>query len=94
MVEITERRLATARRRAVAHRNYRRARERALTRLARLYPDDYQRLLAEERERDLAEGKIWLDLSGSVSDSLALNSENRNTRPDKTHRNQQPEGNL
>lgn len=61
-----ERRVDTALRRAVYRRNYRRVRDRALTRLSRLYPDDYARLLAEERERDELEGKKWIDIGDSA----------------------------
>ena len=82
MVEITERRLATARRRAVAQRNYRRARDRALTKLSQKYPDDYQFLLEEERERDYAEGKTWLDIDGSTnSPDDFISTRRNNPRP-------------
>ena len=94
MVEVVERRRATAHRRAVAQRNYRRQRDRALARLRRLYPDDYLRLLTEERERDEAEGKVWLDLSGSSGNLMALKSENRHTRPTQTDIPEQSGGNL
>jgi hypothetical protein len=62
-----ERRRETAERTAVKVRNYRRARDRALARLRKQYPEDYALLLEEERERDQAEGKAWLDLSGRFS---------------------------
>lgn len=94
MVEVVERRRATAHRRAVAQRNYRRQRDRALARLRRLYPDDYLRLLTEERERDEAEGKVWLDLSGRPDNLMALKSENRNTRSTQADLHNQPEGNY
>lgn len=71
MVEITQRRLATARRRAVAQRNYRRARDRALRKLSNKFPDEYRILLEEERERDYAEGKTWLDIDGTTNDSVS-----------------------
>ena len=79
MEEITKRRLETARRRATAQRNYRRARDRALTKLAQKYPDDYQLLLAEERERDYAEGKVWLDLDGSTNSPDDFIASHRNS---------------
>lgn len=37
---------------AVRQRNYRKARDRALTRLAQKYPDEYKKLYKQERERD------------------------------------------
>jgi hypothetical protein len=47
---------------AIHHRNYRRARDRALVRLSHLYADEYRRLLVEEREVDELEGKKWVGL--------------------------------
>ena len=63
-----ERRVETALRRAVYKRNYRRVRDRALTRLSRLHPDDYAKMFAEERERDELEGKKWIDIGDSATD--------------------------
>ena len=42
-----------ARIRSVEFRQYKRARERVLTRLAQAHPDEYQRLLQEERANEL-----------------------------------------
>ena len=52
---------------AVRQRNYRRARERALTRLANDYPDIYRSYLEEEKMADEKMGKKWLDLDGNTS---------------------------
>ena len=52
---------------AVRQRNYRRARERALTRLANTYPDIYRSYLEEEKIADENMGKKWLDLDGNTS---------------------------
>lgn len=65
-----ERRTETAKRLAVTRRNYRRVRDRALRRLANLYPDQYQQFLQEERERDGQEGKAWLDITGRTNAGL------------------------
>lgn len=43
----------------VHHRNYRRARDKALVRLAHLHPETYKRLLTEQRSADELEGKTW-----------------------------------
>lgn len=51
-------------------RNYQRARTRALSRLARQYPDQYKEFLEQERARDEAEGKTWLDLSGRTARTM------------------------
>ena len=59
------RRMATAAKQAVHHRNYRRARDRALTKLSHLYPDTYKQLLGIEKAIDEQEGKAWIDLTGS-----------------------------
>ena len=61
---MTERRIATAKNMAVRQRNYRRARDRALARLAQAYPDDYKDLLEQERASDEHMGKKWLDITG------------------------------
>jgi hypothetical protein len=63
----TERRVRTAVTQAVRQRNYRRVRDRALRRLANLYPDQYRELFEEERARDEQEGKVWLDISGRTN---------------------------
>jgi len=52
---------------AVRQRNYRRARERALTRLANDYPDLYRSYLEEEKMADEKMGKKWLDIDGNTS---------------------------
>ncbi len=44
---------------AVNYRNYRRARDRALSRLAKAYPNDYKELLEEEKANDEQLGKKW-----------------------------------
>lgn len=44
---------------AIHYRNYRRARDKALVRLAHLYPDTYKQLLDEQRSFDEQEGKTW-----------------------------------
>ena len=77
-----ERRTEAAKRLAVTRRNYRRVRDRALRRLANLYPDQYQQLLQEERERDEQEGKVWLDITGRTYFSMGAPTDHR--EPDKT----------
>ena len=51
---------------AVRQRNYRRARERALTRLANDYPNVYRAYLEEEKMADESMGKKWLDIDGNT----------------------------
>ena len=45
---------------SIHYRNYRRARDKALVRLAHLYPDTYKQLLDEQRSFDEQEGKSWI----------------------------------
>ena len=66
---MTERRIATAKNMAVRQRNYRRARDRALARLANAYPDVYKELLEQERANDERLGKSWLDITGTTTAS-------------------------
>ncbi len=71
-MEIEARRLATAANGAVRQRNYRRARDRALVRLAHAYPDTYKQLLEMERKADEVEGKKWIDLTGNTVPVLGI----------------------
>ena len=59
-------RLKSAADQAVRQRNYRRARDRALAKLANIYPDQYRDLLEEEKIADEQLGKKWLDLDGNT----------------------------
>ena len=68
----TDRRIASAKKQAVSYRNYRRARDRALSRLANAYPDTYKQLLAEEKAFDEQQGKKWVDIDGSTSSTVDL----------------------
>lgn len=68
----TDRRKVTAEKQAVHYRNYRRIRDRALRRLAQSYPDQYREYLEEERAKDEAEGKAWLDISGRTRANSAV----------------------
>jgi hypothetical protein len=61
-----------ARKRAVWLRNYQRARGRALTRLAQQYPDQFKEILEEERLSDEANGKAWLDISGTTATDVGF----------------------
>jgi hypothetical protein len=45
---------------SIHYRNYRRARDKALVRLAHLYPDTYKQLLDEQRSFDEQEGRTWV----------------------------------
>ena len=62
----TTRRIETAKRAAVQYRNYRRARDRALVRLAKAYPETYKELLEQEKVVDVELGKKWVDIDGST----------------------------
>jgi hypothetical protein len=65
---MSERRLVAAANMAVRQRNYRRARDRALVKLAQLYPDAYKELLEREKANDEAQGRKWLDIDGNTTD--------------------------
>ena len=59
---------------AVRNRNYRRARERALTRLAQAHREEYYEYLSQEKTNDEAEGKTWTSIAGPDRDYWASNS--------------------
>ncbi len=73
MTEI-DKRIRGAKRMAVRQRNYRRARDRAMTRLATAYPETYKELLEQEKIVDEQMGKKWLDIDGSTGQSMDLDS--------------------
>lgn len=60
-----ERRIEGAKAQAVRQRNYRKARDRALARLSRDYPNVYRTYLEEEMTTDEHMGKKWLDIAGN-----------------------------
>ena len=91
--KVIQRRLASAENMAVRSRNYRRARERALTRLAQLHKEEYLELLAKEKEKDEQEGKRWRDLSGtSISTEPTISNLSSSTDRGDTSTNPQDEG--
>jgi hypothetical protein len=51
----------------IHYRNYRRARDRALTRLSQAYPETYKELLELEKATDEKTGAKWVDIDGSSS---------------------------
>lgn len=73
----TSRRIESAAKQAVRQRNYRRARDRALVRLANDYPNVYMTYLEEEKKRDEQEGKSWADITGRRNSSSPVRSARR-----------------
>ena len=59
---------------AIHYRNYRRARDRALARLAKDYPEQYAEYLQEERASDEVTGKKWLSDGATVGVSTSIES--------------------
>lgn len=93
MVEV-ERRIDTATKQAIRQRNYRRVRDRALTRLSALHKEEYLTLLEEERAKDEAQGKVWLDISGRTNARMDKAKSNRNTGNAEGFSNQAEARNL
>lgn len=84
-----EKRLASAAKQAVYYRNYRRARDRALVKLAQAYPDAYKELLEKEKVSDEQEGKAWIDLNGTtVSPRIVARAKARGITLTETNTNQ------
>lgn len=63
---MNEKRMKAAASQAVSYRNYRRARDRALVRLAQAYPETYKELLELEKAYDETTGAKWLDIDGNT----------------------------
>ena len=76
-----DRRIATAKRLAIAHRNYRRARDRALARLSNHYPETYKELLEQEKISDEQLGKKWLDIDGSTDATDSVHTDTTGAYP-------------
>ena len=93
-MEDIKRRIETATKQAVRQRNYRRIRDRALTRLANLYPNLYRELLEEERAKDEVEGKTWLDITGRTSARVNKATPNRSSNAPKKSRHRIKTRNL
>lgn len=82
---MTDRRVGTALNAAVRQRNYRRARDRALAKLAQRFPDDYRELMEKEKESDEQLGKKWLDITGAtIASEMGTRAEPTATRPQAT----------
>ena len=64
-----KRKIASAENMAVRQRNYRRARDRALAKLAQNHKEEYLELLAEEKAKDEQEGKRWRYAAGDDVDT-------------------------
>ena len=64
-MKVNAKRVEGAKRMAVRQRNYRRVRDRALTRLAQAYPETYKELLELEKVSDETTGAKWVDIDGS-----------------------------
>ena len=66
---MNEKRIKSAASQAVSYRNYRRARDRALTKLATAHFEHYKELLEKEKAFDEQMGKKWLDINGTTTAS-------------------------
>ena len=66
-MKVNAKRVEGAKRMAVRQRNYRRVRDRALTRLAQAYPETYKELLELEKVSDYTTGAQWVDIDGYSS---------------------------
>ena len=93
MVDV-EKRVDTALKQAVRQRNYRRVRDRALRRLANLYPDQYRELFEEERERDEEAHKVWLDISGRTRAGMGAPTPRRTSQIPQRPSDSGQEGNV
>lgn len=56
------------------HRNYQRARARALVRLSRIFKDEYRQFLEEERALDESLGKTWVGIDSNTGSPITIQS--------------------
>ena len=83
---MSERKLVSAKQ-AVSYRNYRRARDRALSRLAKAYPNDYKELLEQEKASDEQLGKKWFATDDVIGVTFVdTRADSTATRPQATNR--------
>jgi hypothetical protein len=61
-------------RQTINYRNYRRARDRAMTRLVQQYPELYLEYLQEERASDETTGKTWVDIDRNSGSAITIES--------------------
>ena len=59
---------------AIHHRNYQRARARALVRLSRIFKDEYKQFLEEERALDESLGKTWVGIDPATGSPITIQS--------------------
>ena len=64
---MSEKKIEAAKRQYVHNRNWRRARDRALVKLARMHSDEYRELLDREKANDEAQGRKWIDIDGTTN---------------------------
>jgi len=84
---MTDKRVGVALNAAVRQRNYRRARDRALAKLAQRFPDDYRELMEKEKESDEQLGKKWLDITGATAaGEMGTRADSTAARPQATDR--------
>ena len=57
---------------AIAYRNYRRARDRALVRLSHAYPNVYKQYLEEEKAYDEEQGTKWVGIAGRTTVTVGV----------------------
>ena len=62
---------------AIHYRNYRRVRDRALSRLSQASPETYKELLELEKVSDDTTGAKWVDIDGTTSLVVGVRSGNR-----------------
>lgn len=80
MTDIIKKRKMAAEKMYLRQRNYRRVRDRALARLAQMYPDDYRRLFEQEKERDEAKSNHWTAITGRPSAGDYVSDDIRSTK--------------
>ena len=73
-------RLIYATKQAIYYRNYRRARDRALVRLAQAHPDEYKEIFEQEKTNDYTQGKTWIDLDGNTNASVDADTRTNTSR--------------
>lgn len=67
---------------AIHYRNYRRVRDRALSRLSQAYPETYKELLELEKVNDQANGTKWISIDDSSNLTVGFSAGERERERD------------
>ena len=79
---------------AINYRNYRRARDRALSRLANAYPETYKELLEQEKVNDQTTAGNWVAIGNDATITVDIRSDKSVDADERSSYERQDESNY